>query len=84
MNQEACVTDSSEDLCWRGWGREAGQQVPGAATEMAPSAQKTGLAATEVSGQQTAGSWGQRSVGVCSDFEWLAPFGQLSQCLSVN
>lgn len=81
MNQEACVTDSSEDLCWRGWGREAGQQVPGAATEMAPSAQKTGLAATEVSGQQTAGSWGQRSVGVCS--VTLSGWLPLASCLNV-
>ena len=56
MNEEACVTASSEDLCWRGWGREAGQQVPGAATSMAPSVWKeTGVVATEVSGWQSLG-----------------------------
>lgn len=42
---------SSEGLCWRGWGREAGQQVFGAATEMAlPVRKETGVVATEVSG----------------------------------
>lgn len=65
MNQKACVTDSREDLCWRGWGRKAGQQVPGAATEMDPLVQKeTGVAATEASGWQRAASGGQRCVGV--------------------